>query len=74
MESKNKFTLDSFVAHCIDHPNERFWQALRNWSKYSFIYGQKRGLPIQTIECEVILGRTIEDTFYIQDDDKDQSG
>lgn len=26
-------TLDEFVKYCQEHPEERFWQALRNWSK-----------------------------------------
>lgn len=29
---KNKKLLNSFVDYCLKHPNERFWQALRNWS------------------------------------------
>ena len=38
---KNKQILDDFVAYCTAHPQERFWQALRNWSGYSYIYGRK---------------------------------
>lgn len=32
MESKNKKLLDEFVAYCEEHPEQRFWQAARNWS------------------------------------------
>lgn len=39
--NKNKEQLDSFTKYCQDHPFERFWQALRNWAGYSFIYGSK---------------------------------
>lgn len=39
----NKKQLVSFIAYCLDHPNERFWQALVNWSGHSFIYAQKEG-------------------------------
>jgi hypothetical protein len=30
-------TLTEFVRYCQAHPNERFWQALRNWSEADFI-------------------------------------
>jgi len=53
-KSKNKKTLDSLVKYCQQHPEERFWQALRNWSGYDFIYGSKGGL---------------EDTFYKESED-----
>jgi DNA-directed RNA polymerase subunit RPC12/RpoP len=36
--SKSKSTLASFERYCVRHPHERFWQALRNWSGYGFIY------------------------------------
>lgn len=29
----SKDLLASFVRYCKKHPKERFWQALRNWSK-----------------------------------------
>jgi hypothetical protein len=29
--------LDDFVLYCLHHPDERFWQALRNWSGYPFV-------------------------------------
>jgi hypothetical protein len=33
-----------FNAYCEAHPQERFWQALRNWSGFPFIYvSQERG-------------------------------
>lgn len=35
MESRD--LLDDFADYCRDHPTERFWQALRNWSGYGFI-------------------------------------
>ena len=36
--SRNQKVLDSFIEYCHNHPTERFWQALRNWSKYNFIF------------------------------------
>lgn len=46
MKSKEK--LDSFVAFCIDNPNQRFWQALKNWSRAAFIYRQEKGEWLNT--------------------------
>ena len=40
-----------FVAYCEQNPEQRLWQALRNFFGYDFIYGQKAGEPL-------------EDTFY----------
>lgn len=37
-KTRNSVVLDSFVKYCEEHPEERFWQALRNWSMYAFIY------------------------------------
>lgn len=39
MPTRNSEALASFVAYCQAHPQERFWQALRNWSKWHFIFG-----------------------------------
>ena len=35
--TRNSKCLQDFVDYCTTHPDERFWQALRNWSNYSFI-------------------------------------
>lgn len=34
--------LDSFIDYCRKHHNERFWQALTNWSTFNYIYGSER--------------------------------
>ena len=36
--SKNRQLLTSFILYCNNHPEERFWQALRNWSGFNFVY------------------------------------
>ena len=36
-ESKNARLLAEFITYCYEHPEERFWQALRNWSGYRFV-------------------------------------
>jgi len=35
---RNAKTLDSFVTYCKANPELRFWQALRNWAGFNFIY------------------------------------
>lgn len=54
MNEKLKKELESFTAYCKANPNQRFWQALGNWSQYNFIYGSK----------ELIQKEGLEDTFY----------
>ena len=43
VKSKNRKVLEEFIHYCIAHPEERFWQALRNWSSFSTIYGGECG-------------------------------
>ena len=61
-KSKNGDLLEDFTIYCMRHNGERFWQALRNWSKASAIYYQKDGSPL--------LDTDIQDTFYFEDIDK----
>ncbi len=35
---KSSALLKSFVAYCEAHHHERFWQALRNWCGWDFVY------------------------------------
>ena len=53
-------TLKSFVDYCLKHKDERFWQALRNWSSYNFIYGSNY--------CQHLSNDLLEDTFYKEDE------
>lgn len=54
--SKNTATLASFVFYCKENPDQRFWQALRNWSGYGYIFASKKMSPD--------LLKHFEDTFY----------
>jgi hypothetical protein len=61
MKNKNKKLLLSFITYCFLHPEERFWQAIRNWSGAAYIFiGDKLSTEIQG-------GR---DTFYFEDKNK----
>ena len=35
--SKNSQLLERFTRYCVRHPDLRFWQALRSWSRHKFI-------------------------------------
>jgi hypothetical protein len=34
---KNSKQLKSFIEFCKKHPEQRFWQALRNWAKADYV-------------------------------------
>ena len=34
---KSQKLLESFTKYCNKHPEERFWQALRNWGAFGYI-------------------------------------
>ena len=36
--NKNKELLDSFTEYCKKYPEQRFFQALRNWLEVSHVY------------------------------------
>ena len=59
LETRNSKTLRSFIRYCIAHPEQRFWQALRNWSGFAFIYGSD-------FRLESTIGG-LQDTFYKED-------
>ena len=58
-ENKNEQVMRNFVEYCQKHPKERFWSALRNWSKYNYIYGSYNLINIKDKDW-------IEDTFYLE--------
>ena len=54
IENRNNVVLAGFVRYCEEHPQERFWQALRNWAGVYFIIASR--------ECPVNMSE--QDTFY----------
>lgn len=38
--SKNKLLLENFTDYCRSHQEQRFWQALSNWSGWMIIAAQ----------------------------------
>jgi len=59
-KSKNSDILFDFVSYCVEHKELRFWQALRNWSCFSFIYGSDL----------IFSDLNLKDTFYFEGKDK----
>jgi hypothetical protein len=60
---KSKKPLLNFVDYCLAHPDERFWQALRNWSEADFILAVGlQGHTLYKAEDEVKI--RYHDTFY----------
>lgn len=76
MGSRNKLILDSFVFYCEKHPEMRFWQALRAWSGFGFIYAGDLQMPkmpdnikasreLTTEDMQRLVEMTgLKDTFY----------
>lgn len=62
--SKNQKQLESFAEYCISHPNERFYQALRNWSGEEAIYFAKHTLSVLPNENTYQI-TDLRDTFYL---------
>ena len=57
--------LVSFTDYCVAHPEQRFWQALRNWARESdpeaqFIYKS----AVAPYDLPVEAQRALKDTFY----------
>lgn len=63
-KNRNQIVLDSFVEYCKQHPNERFWQCLRNWCGANYIFTSS-GYDIDKNE---VIGA--DDTFYWEEKDK----
>jgi len=47
MPSENKELLVEIVKYCEANPNQRFWQALSNWSPFSIVYGSQKQIETE---------------------------
>jgi hypothetical protein len=57
---KSRKELSSFILYCQNHPEERFWQALHNWSEYPTIYASIDYSPLERHHVNIT---GIYDTF-----------
>lgn len=48
--SRNSAELASFVSYCVDNPQERIFQAMRNWIGCGFL----RADDVDTFHCETL--------------------
>ena len=48
--TRNNEVLQSFVDYCNANPELRFWQALKNWSGYRFIFSSN--IPIYELHAD----------------------
>jgi hypothetical protein len=62
--SKNAEQLNSFMKYCGDHPEQRFWQAIRNWSGAGFI------LWAEHYSTSLGSYSNLTDTFYWSENKK----
>lgn len=56
--------LNSFTEFCKKHPDQRFYQALVNWSDSAFIYMQREGNALKTAIGQDGGLLKVEDVFY----------
>jgi hypothetical protein len=61
-DQKNKI---SFMNYLINHPEQRFWQIVRNWSGYPFVLGSNHW-NYEMFDSKYFKKNKIEieDTFY----------
>ena len=58
--TRNGALLSSFVDYCKRYPDQRFWQALLNWSGCGYIFAS--GVPLYEFEHSVFSG-IVKDTY-----------
>lgn len=64
-QTRNSEVLQSFMTYCNLHPNERFWQALRNWSGKAFLYASThQAQEFKNPEDSMTVYLNLEETFY----------
>ena len=64
---KSAETLASFAAYCTEHPEQRFWQALCNWSGQNAIYALQRGTVFDVMDLTDKTAVHLVDTYQWND-------
>jgi hypothetical protein len=59
--TRNSKVLASLIAYCQQNPNQRFWQALRNWCGMPFVLVSHQG-PHDILASHCV--GVVYDTFY----------
>ena len=57
---------EDFINYLKEHPDERLWQALRNWSGHDFIFAGNLSNRLGGTEHAIVDGvkTYVKDTFY----------
>ncbi len=68
--TRNSAALASFVAYCEANPEQRFWQALRNWSGHDYV--ATIDVPYEDDMWGFVLrhGTPVKNTFFLEGDGK----
>lgn len=64
MQNRNNKLLESFTKYCKENPQERFWQALRNWAKDTFNPKLNYILTAERNTQNMVGYENLRDTFY----------
>lgn len=75
MPSNNAAMSESFYKYCQEHPEQRFWQALRNWTQenidadcgFIMVADSEFNNKVWNNQYEEAI-TYIKDTFYWEDD------
>lgn len=63
--TRNSEVLESFVSYAKAHPEQRLWQALRNWAGVNFIYvSEHQAQEFQNPEDAMTVYNNLQETFY----------
>jgi hypothetical protein len=57
--SRNSKALESFFMYCLANPEQRFWQALKNWSKFDSVLGVNYNYKLDE--------KTMIDTYHLEE-------
>jgi hypothetical protein len=60
--TRNSEVLASFIGYCVAHPQDRFWQALLNWSGFGYIFAS--GVSLHEIRPPA--PGTVKDTYNFE--------
>jgi len=58
--SKNEKLLVELIAYCQAHPEQRFWQAVRNWANVSHLF-------IGELDMKTLKPINLKDTYYFEE-------
>lgn len=66
--NKNQKQLESFTTYCKEYPEQRFWQALRNWTRKQKGYEKVNFILTAELNDDLYdpfeIYNNITDTFY----------